>query len=39
MVDEIVEGKGRPRKLSMQLRLWMHNFVLDNAGQLEPYRQ
>jgi hypothetical protein len=39
MTDEIVEGKGRPRKLSLELRQWMHDFVLDNAAELEVYRQ
>ena len=39
MLDEIVEGKGRPRKLSGQLRQWMHEFVLDNASQLETLRE
>jgi len=39
MTDEIVEGKGKPRNLSKQLRKWIHDFVLDNAVQLDPYRQ
>ena len=39
MTDETVEGKGRPRKLSKQLRNWVHNFVIENALQLEAYRQ
>jgi len=39
MTDEIVEGKGRPRKLSEQLRKWVHDFVLDNAEQVEAYRR
>lgn len=39
MVDEILEGKGKPRELSEDLRNAMHEFVLDNAVHLEPYRQ
>ena len=39
MTDEIVEGKGRTRRLSDQLWQWMHDFVLDNATQLEAFRQ
>ena len=39
MLDKIVEGKGRPRKPSGQLRQWMHEFVLDNASQLETLRE
>ena len=37
MTDEIVEGKGRTRRLSNQLQQWMHDFVLDNATQLEAF--
>ena len=39
MTDEIVEGKGRPRKLSEQLRDWVHGFVIENALHLEGLRQ
>ena len=39
MTDEIVQGKGRPRKLSKELRKWVHDFVLDNASQLQEYRE
>ena len=39
MTDEIVEGKGRPRKLTEQLKKWIHSFVLENAEQLAIYRQ
>ena len=39
MVDEILEGKGKPRELSEEMRNAMHEFVLDNAVHLEPYRQ
>lgn len=39
MIDEILEGKGKPRVLSEQLRDWMHAFVCDNAVVLEAYRQ
>lgn len=39
MADEIVEGKGKPRKLLEEARTWMHAFVLDNATQLHPYRE
>lgn len=37
MLDEIVEGKGKPRALSERLRAQMHAFVPDNAERLEPY--
>ena len=39
MTNEIVEGKGRLRKLLDELRKWMHEFVLDNASQLQTYRE
>jgi len=39
MTDEILEGKGKPRKLSDQQWVWMHSFVYENAMQLEVYRQ
>ena len=39
MVDEILEGKGKPKLLSEELRNAMHAFVLDNSVHIEPYRQ
>lgn len=39
MVDEILEGKGKPRELSEDLRDLMHEFVLDNATHLQAYRE
>ena len=39
MSDEIVEGKGRVRKISEQLKMWVHNFVLNNALALDTYRR
>jgi len=39
MVDEILEGKGKPKELSDEFRTAMHEFVLDNASHIEPYRQ
>ena len=39
MVDEILEGKGKLRLLSEELRSAMHEFVLDNASHIQPYRQ
>jgi hypothetical protein len=39
MTDEVLEGKGKPRMLSDQLRGWLHAFVCDNAAPLEPYRE
>jgi hypothetical protein len=39
MVDEILEGKGKPKLLSEGLRNAMHDFVLDNASHIEPYRE
>ena len=38
MVDEILEGKGKPKLLSEELRSAMHDFVLDNSAHVEPYR-
>lgn len=38
MVDEILEGKGKPKLLSEDLRSAMHEFVLDNSAPVEPYR-
>jgi hypothetical protein len=39
MVDEILQGKGKPKILSEELRSVMHEFVLDNSAHVEPYRQ
>jgi len=39
MLDEILEGKGKVKVLSEDLRIAMHNFVLDNATHIEPYRE
>ena len=39
MVDEILEGKGKPKLLSEELRNAMHAFVLDNSAHIEPFRQ
>jgi hypothetical protein len=38
LVDEILEDKGWPRQMSMQLKSWIHSLVCDNARQLEEYR-
>ena len=37
-VDEILQGKRRPRPMSIEFREWAHAFVLDNAHVLEPLR-
>lgn len=39
MVDEILEGKGKPKLLSEALRNAMHDFVLDNVTHIELYRE
>ena len=39
MVDELLEGKGKPKILSEELRSAMHAFVLDNSVHIEPFRQ
>jgi hypothetical protein len=39
IVDKILEKKGKPKLLSEGLRNAMHNFVLDNAAHIEPYRE
>ena len=38
MTEEILQGKGKPRVLSVELRKWLHAFVCDNVDILEPYR-
>ena len=38
-VDEILEGRGKPRQMSEAFRDAIHGFVLDNAIHLEAYRQ
>jgi hypothetical protein len=37
MNDEILEGNGRPCKLSVDLLGWAHTFVLHNATAIEPW--
>jgi len=39
MVDEILEGKGKLNMLTEEDRKNMHDFVLNNAGHVEPYRR
>jgi len=39
MVDEILEGKGKLKLLSEDERKNMHDFVLDNAVHVAPYRR
>lgn len=39
MYDEILEGNGRRRILTHELRQWIHEFVLNNADILEIYRE
>ena len=39
MVDEILEGKGKWKLLSEDVRRAMHEFVLDNAAHIDEYRQ
>ena len=39
MNDEIPEGKGRRRRLTAELRLWLHKFVLNNVELLKSYRE
>ena len=39
MVDEILEGKGKPKMLTETMRNAMHDFVLDNAAYMETYRE
>ena len=39
MVDELLEGKGKPKILSEELRSAMHAFVLDNSAHIEPFRE
>lgn len=39
MIDEILEGKGKQKMLPEGLRNAMHDFILDNAVHIEPYRE
>jgi hypothetical protein len=39
MVDEILEGKGKKKVLSEELWSAVHEFILDNALHIEPYRR
>ncbi len=39
MYDEILEGSGRVRHLSFELRQWIHEFVVNNASPLENWRR
>ena len=38
MVDKMLEEKGKMKILSEELRSAMHEFILDNASHIEPYR-
>ena len=37
--SEVVEGGERYRRLTSELRAWIHEFVLTNAEPLQPYRE
>jgi len=37
MVDEVVEGNGHPRKLSVDLQDMAHFFVLQNVELMAPW--
>ena len=39
MVDEILEGKGKTKSLEEGFRNAIHDFVLDNASHIQPYRE
>ena len=39
MNDEVLQGKGRRRMLSLELQQWIHEFVINNAVILENYRE
>jgi len=39
MVDEILEGKGKAKQLTEEVRTAMHDFILDNASHVDPYRR
>ncbi len=38
MVDEVVEGNGRPRKLNVDLQDMAHSFVFQNVELVAPWR-
>ena len=37
--SKVVEGIGRYRLLTSELRAWIHEFVLMNAEPLQPYKE
>jgi hypothetical protein len=37
--SEVVEGTGRYRLLTSDLRAWIHEFVLTNTEPLQSYRE
>ena len=39
MIDEILEGKEKRKVLTDDVRSAMHQFVLDNASHIDPYRE
>jgi hypothetical protein len=39
IVNEILEGKGKRKVLSEEVRRAIHEFVLDNSALIESYRQ
>ena len=39
LIDKILQGKGRPRRMSDNLKNWINNYKCDNVGHLEDYMQ
>jgi hypothetical protein len=39
MIDEIVQGNGWPRDMTMELRSWVHEFVISNSSDLAEWRE
>jgi len=37
--DEVVQGSEWPRRMSEELREWIHQFVLSNSADLEQWQQ
>ena len=37
MNSEVIEGNGQHRLLPDEVRLWIHEFVLNNTGPLQVY--
>ena len=39
VVDEVPEGNRTPRKMTLQFQGWAHNYVINNAVSVDPWRR